>query len=131
MRSNFKPYNSNTSPHKNTIINKNSETYNTHIFDRNLLSSELLSSNNKCPVYFNEDHKKNRKDAEDIFNKRFEPLNNLSGGKLGYVDFTDKDYKTKNKEMNSYKFNGNYNKYLDNLAPVNHSPFMQTKENKR
>ena len=136
MRSNFK-INTGNKTNKdnklnipnNTILNKNSEIYNSRIFDRNILNSKLLSTSNKNPVYFSEQHKNNRKDAEQIFKKRFEQLNSLpQGGKFGYVDFSDK--KQENfKTDKSYTFSGNYSKYLDR-SDIVHSSFMQTKEYK-
>jgi hypothetical protein len=134
MRSNFKintasKINMDNKLHipNNTILNNNSETYNTRIFDRNVLNSKILSSSNKNPVYFSEQHKKNRKDAEVIFQKRFEQFNNLQqGGKFGYVDFSDKQQENF-KTDKTYKFSGNYSKYLDGSDPI-HSSFMQTKE---
>jgi len=130
MRSNFKINTDNKfNIPNNTILNKNSEIYNTRIFDRNILNSKLLSTSNKNPVYFSEQHKKNRKDAEIIFKKRFEQFNNLpKGGKFGYVDFSDKQQENF-KTDKTYKFSGNYSKYLDG-SDIIHPPFMQTKEDK-
>ena len=121
MMSNLNQNKSNTkaiSKDKNNyIMNKNSETYNTHIFERNILNSKLFSSTNQNPVYFSEEHKNNRVQAESIYNKRFTNINNISqGGKLGYVDFTDNKFNKnlgKKDTDRNINFNGNYVKYLD------------------
>ena len=120
MRSNFNNKSNMNDVSKdriNHIMNKNSETYNTHIFERNILNSKLFSTTNQNPVYFSEEHKKNRIQAESIFNKRFTNVNNIAqGGKLGYVDFTDSKFNQnlgKKDTDRNINFSGNYAKYLD------------------
>ena len=77
----------------------------THIFLIEITVQSRLQITNVQYISMN-DYKKVEKDVEDIFNKRFEPLNKFKCSKLGYVDFLLKGRKTKNKDMNlKYKLN--------------------------
>lgn len=99
--------NNNNSYKKSKNFVHNKEVYNTKLFDRNMLNYSMLSNRNTEPSYFMEDYKHNRNEADKIFNKRFDNLNtdNLSSGRMGYVDFT--------KKQSDLSFKKNYADYFN------------------
>jgi hypothetical protein len=118
---------------KNYSFVKNNETYNKKLFDRNFLMSELSQSAHTTPTYFNELHNENRKDAEELFNKRFANLRSepMSSGKMGYVNFNDVVNKSPN-NITGLDFSGKYSEYLDESRGLDdHNSSVKRTEHKR
>ena len=103
------------------------------LFDRNFLMSELSQTAHTTPTYFNELHNENRKDAEELFNKRFANLRSepMPSGKMGYVNFNDVVNKPTN-DITGLDFSGKYSEYLDESCGLdNHNSFVKGTEHNR
>jgi hypothetical protein len=117
----------------NYTFEKNNETYNKHIFERNMQTSNYVSRPNQNPQYFNEQHFSNRNDAEVLFQKRFASFEKTQpkGGKMGYVNFADNNISNQPKSIDNYQFEGNYKDYMTlSDMGIHHSSFTQGEKNK-
>lgn len=108
---------------------KNNETYNQKLFDRNFLSSQMAQIPNSDPKYFNIQHEENKKNAEQIFNNRFLNLENKgSGGKMGYVDFSDTRPQVKKKSNTMYQFDKNYGEHINKIENHNNLAYARNSD---
>ena len=80
----------------NNLFVNNKELNNNRLFERNQLNAQLACNTNQVPMYLNDNHNKNRKEAINMFENRFLPeLHKGSRASVGFINFSKDNFNSK------------------------------------